>query len=248
MSRFLGLALLLSAATCVAFAEDQSKQKVQVSKTERVDFPSGGVLRLTNSIGVLTVEAWDRPDVEITTTKSTKDEYDASEREKATHELDKVQIAAERRGDELVITTTFPRYGIFPVSYPLAGDANVDVEYRIKAPSKARLIVNQKVGEVNVDGLVGDMNVTVLQGQILLHLPENGPYDIHAKSDSGNVNSDFPGQKKRAWWLTQRAASEDSPSAPKLNLKIVFGDIVILKTRVPKPPESLLPAPKANGS
>jgi hypothetical protein len=250
MDRFLTmlLAVIGFGATGLLLDADQPKQKVQVSKTERMDFPSGGAIRLTNSIGVLTVEAWDRPDVEITTTKSTKDEYDASERENATHQLDRVQIAAERRGDELVITTTFPRYGVFPVSYPLAGDANLDVEYRIKAPSNARLIVNQKVGEVNVDGLVGDMNVTVLQGQILLHLPENGPYDIHAKSDSGNVNSDFPGQKKRTWWLTQRAANEDAPSAPKLNLKIVFGDIVILKTRVPKPPGSLLPAPKANGS
>jgi hypothetical protein len=242
-------ALTLSlGATCLLLAADQPKEKVRVNKTERMDFPSGGTLRLTNSIGVLTVEAWDRPDVEITTIKSTKDEYDASEGEKATHELDKVQIAAERRGEELVITTTFPRYGVFPVSYPLVGDANLDVEYRIKAPSTARLIVNQKVGEVNVDGLVGDMNVTVLQGQMFLHLPETGPYDIHAKSDCGNVNSDFPGQKKRKWWLTQRAVSEDSPTAPKLNLKIVFGDVMILKTRVPKPPGSLLPATKASGS
>jgi hypothetical protein len=241
-------AVIAFGATGLLLLADQPTDRVQVSKTERMDFPSGGTIRLTNSIGVLTVEAWDRPDVEITTIKSTKDEYDASEREKATHELDKVQIGAERHGDELVITTTFAKYGIFPVSYPLAGDANLDVEYRIKAPRTARLIANQKVGEVNVDGLIGDMNVSVVQGQILLHLPETGPYNIHAKSDCGNVNSDFPGQRKRTWWLTQRAISEDSPGAPKLNLKVVFGDIVILKTRVPRPPESLIPVPRANGS
>ncbi len=54
-----------------------------MSKTERMDFPAGGTLRFTNSVGVLTVEAWDRPVVEITTIKSTRGEYDASEREKA---------------------------------------------------------------------------------------------------------------------------------------------------------------------
>jgi hypothetical protein len=247
------LAVLGFGATCLLFAADQPKQagqpkeKVRVSKTDHMDFPSGGALIITNSIGVLTVEAWDQPDVEITTIKSTKDEYDAGEREKATHQLDKVQIAAERRGDELVITTTFPRYGVFPISYPLVGDANLDVEYRIKAPSTARLVVHHDAGEVNVDGLLGDMNVTVQQGQILLHLPELGQYAIHAKSDCGNVNSDFPGQKKRTWWLAQRAANEDSPGKPKLNLKVVFGDIVILKTQVPKLPASLFPAPKAGG-
>jgi hypothetical protein len=226
---------------------DQPKQKVQVSKTERLDFPAGGTLRLTNSVGTLTVEAWDRPDVEITTIKSTLDEYPASERDKATHQLDKVSFATERQGNELAITTKFPRYGVFPLSYPLAGAPKLDVEYRIKVTSSARLIVNHDLGDVSVDGLLSDIDVTVRQGQIMLHLPEDGQYDIHAKSDCGNVNSDFPGQEKRKWWLSQTAASEDSPGAHKLNLKIVFGDIVILKTRVPKPPGALLPAAKANG-
>jgi hypothetical protein len=236
------LAVIGFGATCLLFAADQPKQKVQVSKTERMDFPSGGTLRLTNSIGALTVEAWDRPDVEITTIKSTTAEYDANEREKATHELDKVSIATERRGDELVVTTKFSRYGALPLSYPLAGAPKIDVEYRIKAPSSARLIVNHDVGDVSVDGLVGDINLTLRQGTIFLHLPEDRRYDIQAKSDCGNVNSDFQGEKKRRWWLSQRAMSEDSPGAPKLNLKVVFGDILILKTRVPKAPGSLLPA------
>jgi hypothetical protein len=195
---------------------------------------------------VLTVETWDRPDVEITTIKSTKGEYDASEREKAANQLDKVRIAAERRGDELVVTTAFPRYRTFPVTYPLIGEANLDVEYHIKVPSTARLIAHHDVGDVNIDGLLGDIDITLLQGQIMLHLPEEGRYDIHAKSDFGNVNSDFPGQKKRKWFR-QRAADEGSPSAHKLNLKVAFGDIVILKTRVPKPPGPLLPTPKADG-
>jgi len=247
------LAMIGFGTVCPLFAADQPKQaeepkeKVQVSKTERMDFPAGGTIRLTNSLGVLTVEAWDRPDVEITTIKSTQGVYSASEREKGTRQLDKVNIATERHGDELVITTTFPRYGIFPISYPLTGDPNLDVEYRIKAPSTARLIAHHTAGEVNVDGLVGDITVTVVQGQILLHLPEDRQYEIHAKSDSGNVNSDFPGEKKRTWWLSQRAASEASAAAPKLNLKVVFGDILIQKIRTPQPPGSLLPAPKSTG-
>lgn len=91
------VAVLAFGATGLLFAADQPNEKVQVSKTERMDFPSSGTLRLTNSIGVPTVEAWDRPDVEITAIKSIKDEYDAGEREKATRELDKVQIVPERR-------------------------------------------------------------------------------------------------------------------------------------------------------
>jgi hypothetical protein len=241
------VAVLGFGAVGLVLAADQPKQKVQVSKTERMDFPSGGAIRVTNSIGNLTVEAWDRPDVEITTIRSTQDEYAASDREKVAAQLDKVSIATERRGDELVVTTAFSRYRVFPLSYPLVGDANLDVEYRIKAPSTARLIIHHDAGEVNVDGLVSDMEVTVTQGQILLHLLEQGPYNIHAVVKNGNVNSDFPGERHRTWWLSQRAVSEDSPSAPKLNLKVIFGDILILKTRAPNPPDALVPAPKTGG-
>jgi hypothetical protein len=234
--------------TCLLPAADEAMQKVQVSNTQRIDFPSGGTLRLTNSIGVLTVEAWDRPDVEITTIKSTKLAYDARGREKATHELERVRVAAERRGDELVITTDYPRYRTFPPPYPLAGKANFDLEYRIKAPSTARLIANHDVGEVNIDSLVGDIHVTLLQGEIMLHLPEESQYKIDAKSDFGNVNCDFPGQEKRRRWIVgHRMAHENSPAAHTLNLRVGFGDIVILKMRVPKPPEPLTTAPKLDG-
>ncbi len=54
---------------CLLFARGEPNQRVQVNKTEHIDFPSGGTLRLTNSVAVLTVEAWDRPDVEISTIK-----------------------------------------------------------------------------------------------------------------------------------------------------------------------------------
>ncbi len=162
--------------------------------------------------------------VEVTTIKSTKVAYDSREREKAMHELDRVRVAAERRGNEVVVTTDFPRHRAFPRPYPLGGGTNFDLEYHIKAPSTARLIANLKVGEVNIDSLVADVQVTLRQGEILLHLPEDGRSNINAKSEFGAVNSDFPGQQKRRWWLIgHRTMEEDSPAAHKLNLRSDLG-------------------------
>src|ERR1035437_1082763 len=86
---------LLFGMSCLLLADDEVKQKVKVTHTERVDFPSGGRLRVRNSIGELTVEGWERPDVEITTIKSTKAAYASRDREKASRELEKVRISAE---------------------------------------------------------------------------------------------------------------------------------------------------------
>jgi hypothetical protein len=239
MSRYrpLPVLTLMCGLSVLLLAAAEGKQKAQVSSTERKDFPPNGTLRFTNSIGVLTVEAWERPEVEITAIKSTKAEYEARDREKAANMLAKVHVAAERRGDELVITTNFPRQRVLR---RLAEEGAFSLEYRIKAPSTARLIANHHVGDVNVDGLAGDIQAALLEGQIFLHLPEDGLYDIDAKSAFGHVNSDFPGPQTRRWWfLGHRSVNDGLPAAHKLNLRVGYGDIVIFKTRVPKTPAPL---------
>ena len=233
---------------CLVLAADEPKQRVQVSKTEHFDFPSGGVLRFKHSVGVLTVEAWDQPGVEITTIKTTKAEFDASGRAKGTQQLERIKVATERHGDELVVTTDFPPHRPFRLPYPLSGNTGFDLEYRIKAPANARIVADHSLGQVNVDGLVGDIQVSLAQGEILVHLPEDQKYNINAKSSFGSVNSDFSEPEKRNRWpLGHRSVDENSAAPHKLNLKVGFGDIVILKIRVPKFPEPMTPAPKAEG-
>ncbi len=242
---------IIGVSVCWAvFAIDQSPQKIEVSKTEKIDFKSGGVLRLTNSIGNLTIEGWDQPQVEITSVKSTKKAFSAAESAKGSAELDKVHITAERKGDEVVIAEDFPRHRPFPPSNPWGAGTNFDLDTRIRAPRDTKLVIaGHDVGEIHVDDLINDIDVTLLQGAVTLHLPENGSYAINARTDFGNVNCDFPGGEKRRGWLTGHEwAGGDSQGAHKLNLKVGYGDVVILKTQIPKAPPSLLNAPRAGNS
>jgi hypothetical protein len=257
------LAAIGFGAGCLLLAADQPKQgapnirepnlgepkpAVQVSKTDRFDFPANGTLRFVNSVGVLTVEAWDRPDVEITTIKSTRADVDAGGMEKARHDLDKVNVGTGRNGDELVVTTKFPRYRPYRIFYPLSGNTGFNLEYHIKAPANAKIIADHTLGYVNIDGLAGDIQVTVAQGEILLHLPEDEKYDIHARSSVGSVNSDFSELEKRTGWLLgHRSIEENSAAMHKLNLKVGFGDIVILRIHTPGSPDPTPPAQKKEG-
>src|SRR6267142_4495377 len=84
--------------------DETTKQPVEVTSTERVSFASGGLIRLSDSYGHLTVEGWDRPEVEITVTKSTDSYFAPDQREQAMRLLERLQIVPERRSDtELVI-------------------------------------------------------------------------------------------------------------------------------------------------
>jgi len=219
---------VLLGTSCLLLADDEPRQKVTLTHTERVDFPSGGWLRLKNSIGEVTVEGWDRPDVEITAIRSTKDSYAPRDRNKASQELDKVRITVGRQGPDLVIATESPRHHGPSIGF--------DLEYRIKAPMNAALAARHSTGEVHVAGLTSDIHVTVRNGGITLQLPQEGQYDIDAKSDIGDVTSDFPGHARRTHWIFGHQFAQATPAAHHLYLRVGFGDITILKIQKPSPP------------
>ncbi|HEV3331024.1 MAG TPA: DUF4097 family beta strand repeat-containing protein [Bryobacteraceae bacterium] len=222
----------------VLLADEEAKQRVHVTTTEHLDFSPGGTLRLQNSMGELTVEGWDRPEVEVTVTKSTKDAYAQREQESATRTLDRISVKTERHGDELVIATSI-RHRSGPPPLPWRRATHLDVEYHVKAPANTRLVVNHNTGEVHVDNLSSDIEVKALSGEITLSVPPEGEYLVDAKSNWGDVTSDFPGAARRKPWLIGRHFMNDAPAAPhKLHLRIGYGDIAILK--MVRPPE---PAP-----
>ncbi len=209
----------------------------QVTKTDRVEFPPGGLLRLDNSVGELTVQGWDRTEVEITTIK-TRAVYGSQEQESASHNLDRIRTTTERRGDEIVVRTEFPRYSVFPPPVPFRGAAVFDLEYYIMVPRNARLVINHDAGEVHINDVAGDIQARVFKGEITLRLAADDQSVIDAKSDLGGVFSDFAGQERRRLWpFGHRFALKASSPAHQVHLRVGFGDIAILKMR--KPPYAL---------
>jgi hypothetical protein len=234
------LLLIGVGASSLLIADDAPIVQVQVSHTERMDFPSGGVLRMKNSTGDLTVEGWDRPDVEITTVKSTKS-YHPKDRGSAEKSLDRIRLVPERKGDELAITTEFPKHAMLARLF--LGVSEFELRYRIKVPRNARLIIEHDSGNLYIDDVAGDVHATNGIGQITLHLPQNGHYAFDAKSDLGAVDSDFPGPEQgKLFHLGHAYISPQPPTgAQKLYARIGYGDITILKIRQPAPPPPLHP-------
>jgi hypothetical protein len=228
---------LIFGISCLAAAEDELKQTVQIAKTEHVDFPSGGTVTLKNSIGEVTIEGWDQPGLDLTTVKSTKTEYASAEREKASHDLDRVKIGVERKGSELVITTVYPKHRRLPLSSPFHPGVNLDLDYLIKVPRDTRLVVDHDEGEIHLDDVAGDVRATTHQGTISLRLPEGARYSIDAKSDLGSVTCDFPGTTKGRLWFLGHRFTETSQAPHKLYLRAGYGDIIILKIRQPPTPK-----------
>jgi hypothetical protein len=254
---------------CFLHAEDllqpKAPQKLEVSSTERSDFPSGGTLHLKNSVGELTIEGWDQPGLEITTIKSSKAAVEGRERDKASKLLDSVKLATERKGDEVMISTAFPKHP--KIERLWTGMTDFDLEYLIKVPRTAKLVIDHTMGEVHIDDIDGEIHATDEMGLITVRLPD-GQYAIDAISKLGAVDSDFPGNEKSKKWFghtfltsgTEPAASSgpaaagspgnaagpakalSAPAAAQtIFLRIKYGDIIV--ERMHQPP----PAPGASG-
>jgi hypothetical protein len=243
MSRFkpLRMAALACGVICLLRADDPVRQKAQVSSTQRLDLASGGTVRLKNSAGLVSIEGWDQPGVEITTVKSTRTEYTPAESAKATHDLDGVKITAERANGEVVIATSYARRRKLPFAMLVGNATHIDLNYRIKVPRDAHLMVDHEIGDVHFDDVTGDIRATTHQGTIVLRLPAGSQYELDTKTKIGSVTSDFPGSAQRRFWLVGNSFLHQAKAPHKLYLRTGVGDIIILEAHTPRPPTALNP-------
>lgn len=232
------LAVLGLCTASALFASDYGKEYVEISHTQKLDFPAGGTLRLVHSTGEVTIEGWDEPGVELTTTIRSLEGYPAADRGKEKKELDRVHVDAKKNGNELAIATTYPHHRAFPYIERLSVVTDFDLQYVIKVPRSAKLAIDHDDGEVNITGITGNVQAKARQGLIeLLINAGNMPPMIDAKSYIGTVNSDFDGTEKNQYLHFGHTFTEGASSAPqKLDLKVSYGDIVILKAHAPKEP------------
>lgn len=219
---------LIIGVSCLLLGNDEVPRKIQVTKAEHADLPAGGTVRFKNSTGELTIEGWDQPGVEITTIESTKIAYPAAgvEHDRAANMLAEVNVSEAREGNDLLITTEFPRHTRF-LPRPSVGARNFDLEYVVKVPRDAKLVVDHDSGEIHFDDVTGDIHATLIQGEMTLRLPPAGQYAIDAKCRIGAVTSDFPGTTKREHFGHSFMQGGQAPHS--LYLRNGFGDIIILR-------------------
>jgi hypothetical protein len=215
-------ALALSAMAPALFAEDTKNESVQVNNTQHANLAPGGTLRIEHSYGDLTVEGWDRPEVEIGVVKWMP--YDSKNKNgEASRHLERIRVGLESKSpSEVVVSTAIPSRGgpLMPPSLRKT-TGNVTIEYLIYAPRDAKLVIHHGTGFVLVSDVKGDVDATCSRGDIVLMLRDPGPYSIDAKTRLGVVASDFTRIPQDA------PHPATGPSLPRIHLRMGFGGITI---------------------
>jgi hypothetical protein len=207
-------------------AEDGNKKLVGVTNTQQVPFRAGGTIHLNHSYGDLSVEGWDRTEVEITVIKTPDDLYDAKHGAEATKRAERVKVTAERRSDtDLDISTAVLHHSRWP--HPFAPRGGVDVEYRIHVPSNSKLVIHHGRGTVLVNNVTSDIEASGHSGDIVLLLPQTEEYSIDAKTKIGTVSSDFEGTFKRRRLTGRQYFLTGTGPAHHILLRMGVGGITI---------------------
>jgi hypothetical protein len=209
-------------------AGDFSRQTLSVTQTERFNVSAPGTIRLEKSFGELEIEGWDRPEAEVTVVRSSEHLYSENERAEAQRRLDQVQITSKQNGNDVVVSTVYPRRNRF--AHPLSQRSDVEISYRIRAPRASKLAVEHNRGGVNVYDISGDIHATVGNGQITLMLAAGRQYAIDSRTGLGNVYSDLEGRGEGRHVLGGEFHSQGAAPATSIYVRVRVGDIVILQS------------------
>jgi hypothetical protein len=230
--------ILLGIALPVA-GEGAIKQPPEKTTTERVNFASGGTIRINGSYGDLNVDGWDRPEVEVTVIKTLPYGYKAKQPDQSASDLDRVRIVIEHNSPpEVTISTALPsRHLPWTPPFTRHTTGGVMVQYEIHVPRDSHLAIHHGIGSVSVSGIAGDIDASVGRGDILLWVPP-GSYSLDARTKFGIVSSDLEGDAHNRHLIGESFTRVNSPSSHRLHLRMGFGGITLKEIL----PESQIPA------
>jgi len=171
----LGLfSLALLSAVPFAFADDW---KYEETHRDARDFVSGGYVHVRMSVGDMHIKRGDSTKIKL--------EYTAkSHREK---NVKNATLEFEIKGNDATIE----------FHAPSGGNTQFDVE--LEVPQNTNIDVHEKVGDLTVDNIEGDKDLSLGVGDIRIADGHAGYKLVHASTGIGDVNSD--GYGETSGWL-----------------------------------------------
>lgn len=148
---------------------------------------SFGTLTIDTRIGDVTVEGWDYPRLEVDAEKLVR----AGSKRKADVLYDKIGIRLRGQDKQITLTTTLPPRRVWR---PFKGESKLTVNYTIRMPYDANLIVRCVDGDVTVHGLTKQISLRVNYGDVEVELPDAYQLrSLKAHTALGYVESDLRG-------------------------------------------------------
>ena len=170
------LAILALTATWTAAQAETLKETFQ----KTYPLKAGGELEVHNKNGGITVEAWDRAEVQVVAIKQVK----TSGNERAREAMKNLRIDVKPSAGSLYIETRFPKEGDGFFDWLTGDNINYSVNYKIKAPRQLVAELHSTNGGVRLVGTRGRANLQTTNGGVTV---EQAQGEIRMRSTNGGL-------------------------------------------------------------
>jgi hypothetical protein len=219
------IVLFMLMAALLLTAEDLPKEWLRVTKTDHADFSPEGAIRIIDAHGDLNIEGWERPEVEVSVTKSTLSLYGPKAMESARKRLDLISVTLDRKSaNDLTISTAFPSRKLTRLA---RGKSDLILEYRIRVPRGVSLTVHDDFGAVLLMGVSGDVDAHIGVGDIVMMPAGGAAYSYDAKSGFGSVHTDYGGYVRDSGPIGRQYAFAPASPKHKAVLRVSIGHVNI---------------------
>lgn len=173
--------ILLFAVCLIAFASPSlcaaDDWKYMETRRDARDFISGGSIHLRMGVGDLHIRRGDSNQIKL--------EYTVKSRRESSVKNTRVDIDVHGKDANLEFHA------------PSGGNTNLDVE--LEVPESSNLDVHEKVGDLTVENIEGDKDLSLGIGDIRIASGQSGYRFVHASAGIGDVNGADYGQT--SGWL-----------------------------------------------
>jgi DUF4097 and DUF4098 domain-containing protein YvlB len=125
---------------------------------------AGGTVTLDNVNGGVTIEAWDRNEVQVVADKEVKAKTD----DVARKAMQQVQIQVNKGSGRLDIVTKLPKRDNGLFEWMAGNNVNINVKYQVKVPRNAVLDIETVNGGVRLAGTHGKADVETTNGALAI--------------------------------------------------------------------------------
>jgi hypothetical protein len=171
---------LLFAVSLIAFASPSlcaaDDWKYMETRRDARDFVSGGTIHVRMTIGDLHIRRGDSNQIKL--------EYTVKSQRESSVKNARVELDVHGKNANIEFHA------------PSGGNTNLDVE--LEVPENSNLDVHEKVGDLTVENIEGDKDLSLGVGDIRIAAGQSGYRFVHASAGIGDVNGVDYGQT-RGW-------------------------------------------------
>ncbi len=181
-------------------------------------FPRGTVV-VDTRVGDVTVEGWEESRVEIEAEKVVR----AGSEKKVRQRFRRIKIELTTNDEEVQLKTIFPPRRPWRL---FRGAAKLSVNYRLRIPSQATLVLKCTDGDVAIRGLVGRQEIRVGYGNVEVNLPSLWHLrSLNVSTFLGYVQSNIHGENGAGFG--RRVEFWNPQGEQEVTVRVRFGGVYV---------------------